>query len=270
MLQGAIFQHLLGFADDLKDGDFEVNTTYRGEVGDARVYSYDLQQFPSVVRGGGNNKLLNQIGNYVPLMWTKEKGCVHCNETRLCLPHAAEGMFPKVSVNVLVESVAPFLRAVLDGIAAQDYPKSRMAVVFTFLPGPSESKYRSIVNKWAASVEFGSVSTVGDGVDSSKAFLVHEELLHATISNHPSDYVFHVDSSVVLKNNRTLRSLIETNKEFVAPAVNREGLLFANYWGATTGDFDAQCFDYDKRCPRWKIEKECESSSKNKKWMDVS
>lgn len=244
------------------------NFTYRGEVGDTRVRSSDLREFPCIIRGGGNNKLLNQIGNYLPATWTAAAGCVHCNESRICLP-VGEGTYPQIVVNILVEIAAPFLRSVLNGLSELDYPKDRIAVVVGFLAGPSEAKYRAIVDDWASAVTYRSVSIVRDNVNNSKAFRVHEALLAEALAN-PSDFVFHLDSSVAITNNQTLRTLIESNRAFIAPAVNREGLLFANYWGATTGDFDAQCFDYDKRCPRWKIEKECDPESKNKKWMDVS
>lgn len=267
-LQGAIFQHLLGFADDIKDGDFTLNFTYNGEVGDTRLHTEDLRQFPCVIRGGGNNKLLNQIGNYLPATWTEAEGCIHCNEARVCLP-VGEGAYPQVVVNMLVERTAPFLRSVLEGLSGLDYPKDRVAVVVAFMAGPSEAKYRAIVDDWASTVTYQSLNVVRDDVNNSNAFRVHEALL-VEASEHPSDFVFHLDSSVAITNNQTLRALIESNMPFIAPAVNREGLLFANYWGATTGDFDAQCFDYDKRCPRWKIEKECEPESTNKKWMDVS
>ena len=83
--RGEIFQDLSSFDDDINDGasqkrtltihraaaDFELDFEFRGRP-DTKLFARQFGTYPCVIRASGNRKLLNQIGNYVPL------ACVAC------------------------------------------------------------------------------------------------------------------------------------------------------------------------------------------------
>uniref|UniRef100_A0A671NRZ6 Procollagen-lysine,2-oxoglutarate 5-dioxygenase 1 n=1 Tax=Sinocyclocheilus anshuiensis TaxID=1608454 RepID=A0A671NRZ6_9TELE len=63
--------------------------------------------------------------------------------------------------------------------------------------------------------------------------------------NIDCEYFFSVDVDVVLKNEDTLRILIELNKPFIAPMMTKPGLLWTNFWGALSADgYYARSEDY--------------------------
>ena len=83
---------------DRAAADFELDFEFRGHP-DTKLFARQFGTYPSVIRASGNRKLLNQIGNYVPLAcvtcstgacvtarsWTFTAECVRCNENKLCL-----------------------------------------------------------------------------------------------------------------------------------------------------------------------------------------
>ena len=70
---------------------------------------------------------LNHLGNYIPDVWSEEKGCVSCAEGLVKLP-AVRSEWPRVTLAVMVEQPTPFLLEVLEHITRLDYPKKRMSL----------------------------------------------------------------------------------------------------------------------------------------------
>nr|XP_036864180.1 procollagen-lysine,2-oxoglutarate 5-dioxygenase 2 [Manis javanica] len=59
------------------------------------------------------------------------------------------------------------------------------------------------------------------------------------------DYYFSVDADVVLTNPKTLKILIEQNRNIIAPLVTRHGKLWSNFWGSLSPDgYYARSEDY--------------------------
>ncbi|RXN12642.1 mitofusin-2 [Labeo rohita] len=59
------------------------------------------------------------------------------------------------------------------------------------------------------------------------------------------EYFFSIDVDVVLKNEDTLKILIELNKPFIAPMMTKPGRLWTNFWGALSADgYYARSEDY--------------------------
>lgn len=56
---------LIGFPDQ---AEFELDFMFRGRP-DTKLFSRQFGSYPSVIRANGNRKLLNQIGNYLPLVY---------------------------------------------------------------------------------------------------------------------------------------------------------------------------------------------------------
>lgn len=70
---------------------------------------------------------LNYLTNYVPEMWSEEKGCTGCDETHIPLPEDKEA-WPIVLVAIVIPGPSPFLLEVLEHVSGLDYPQSRMAL----------------------------------------------------------------------------------------------------------------------------------------------
>lgn len=70
---------------------------------------------------------LNYLTNYVPDMWSEEKGCTGCDETHTPLPEDREA-WPTVLVAIVIPDPSPFLLEVLEHVSGLDYPQSRMSL----------------------------------------------------------------------------------------------------------------------------------------------
>ena len=85
----AIVQQLSGLRQsELVEAGLRLDFTFRGE-NDTRIFNNASKETPCIFVGGGNTNVLNQIGNYVPLVWTPQQGCTSCSENRRCLPPLA-------------------------------------------------------------------------------------------------------------------------------------------------------------------------------------
>ena len=71
--QYALFQNLAGYGSDLSDSEFGLQFEFRGR-NDTRLENKYFLSHPGIIYGGGNTRLINQIGNYVPLAWMPADG----------------------------------------------------------------------------------------------------------------------------------------------------------------------------------------------------
>ena len=139
---------------------------------------------PLVIRGGGNDAMLAQIGNYVPGAWIPGMGCKICPQPGPNTPHkvsdvdntaensigiatsavapismaiktthTSEDALPAVYVTLFVHETAPFLNAVLHGLSSQNYPAKKLHFRAAVAPGPSAARYWAQLEAWLASID---------------------------------------------------------------------------------------------------------------------
>ena len=148
---------------------------------------------------------------------------------------------PHVLLGIFIEKPTPFLEVFFNKIANLDYDKDKITLLIhndveyheedieTFLE-EQKSKYREVeiikpkdkVKEWHAR---------------DKGITKCAEL--------KCDFYFSVDSDAHIDNEKTLKLLIEQNRNVVAPFLIRPYKAWSNFWGALTSDgFYARASDY--------------------------
>jgi hypothetical protein len=78
-----------------------------GDIIDPRLYDPEHDVYPAVVRGNGNSRLLNSIGNYMPMSFSPSEGCLACKAYKQC--YAEDDQLPEVLLHLEVPEISPFL-----------------------------------------------------------------------------------------------------------------------------------------------------------------
>eukprot|EP00053_Salpingoeca_punica_P013683 m.123810 g.123810 ORF g.123810 m.123810 type:complete len:834 (+) comp16265_c1_seq1:67-2568(+) len=259
----AIFQNLKYMGDDVDDGYISIEMVKVGNnKTDPRVFNEVSRTHPAVVRGAGNVKLLDQIGNYVPLAWNIESGCIECKEHNACINVTAPGAdVPHIFVDFAVESLSPFLDAVLQNFAKQSYPKKKMTVRFSIEHGSFAVKYKEHIANWttAHKSDYADVTVhVEDGLSALNARLSAFTAFEATAATH----ILRFSSLSFLTEPTTIARLVNMKRHVAGVVITRIGKLFSNVWGSILGDFASQCRDESESCSLWKEQGECENNGK--------
>uniref|UniRef100_A0A4W4E098 Procollagen-lysine,2-oxoglutarate 5-dioxygenase 1 n=1 Tax=Electrophorus electricus TaxID=8005 RepID=A0A4W4E098_ELEEL len=207
----------------------------------ARNVMYDT--LPVIVHGNGPTKLqINYLGNYIPKVWTFETGCTVCNEDLRPLSGLKESEYPPVVMGIFIQQPTPFVTVFFERLLQLRYPKSRLSL-FIYNQEPHHDQHvRSFLEDHDA--EYQAVKLIGpdDGVDPVTSRNMGFDMCRADVD---CEYFFSVDVEVVLKNEDTLKILIEHNKMFIAPMMNKPGRLWTNFWGALSADgYYARSEDY--------------------------
>uniref|UniRef100_A0A4W4DYC0 Procollagen-lysine,2-oxoglutarate 5-dioxygenase 1 n=1 Tax=Electrophorus electricus TaxID=8005 RepID=A0A4W4DYC0_ELEEL len=226
-----MFQNLHGALVVLKFEDGRVR---------ARNVMYDT--LPVIVHGNGPTKLqINYLGNYIPKVWTFETGCTVCNEDLRPLS-GLKSEYPPVVMGIFIQQPTPFVTVFFERLLQLRYPKSRLSL-FIYNQEPHHDQHvRSFLEDHDA--EYQAVKLIGpdDGVDPVTSRNMGFDMCRADVD---CEYFFSVDVEVVLKNEDTLKILIEHNKMFIAPMMNKPGRLWTNFWGALSADgYYARSEDY--------------------------
>ncbi|XP_061697069.1 procollagen-lysine,2-oxoglutarate 5-dioxygenase 1 isoform X2 [Syngnathoides biaculeatus] len=229
-----LFQNLHGALDEvvLKFEDRHVR---------ARNLLYDT--LPVIIHGNGPTKLqLNYLGNYIPNTWTFETGCTLCQEDLRPLGNLKESEYPLVVIGVFIQQPTPFVTVFFERLLKLQYPKNRLKL-FIFNKEPHHEREVSSFLQEHGSL-YLDVKFIGP----------EEEMDGATARNlgfdmcrkqKDCDYFFNLDIEVVLKNENTLKILIEQNLPIVAPLLTRSGRLWSNFWGAISAEgYYARSEDY--------------------------
>ncbi|XP_063742774.1 procollagen-lysine,2-oxoglutarate 5-dioxygenase 1 isoform X2 [Eleginops maclovinus] len=229
-----MFQNLHGALD-------EVVLKFEDERVRARNVLYDT--LPVVIHGNGPTKLqINYLGNYIPNIWTFETGCTACHEGLLPLEVLQESEYPLVLIGIFIQKPTPFVTVFFERLLKLQYPKNRLKL-FIHNQEAHHERQVSLFLKDHGSL-YQDVRVVGPEekmeTDASRnlAFDVCRK-------DEDCDYFFSVDIEVVLKNENTLKVLIEQNLPFVAPMITRAGRLWSNFWGALSAEgYYARSEDY--------------------------
>ncbi|XP_051915561.1 procollagen-lysine,2-oxoglutarate 5-dioxygenase 1 isoform X1 [Hippocampus zosterae] len=229
-----LFQNLHGALDEvvLKFEDRRVR---------ARNLLYDT--LPVIIHGNGPTKLqLNYLGNYIPNVWTFETGCTVCHDDLLPLRNLKENEYPLVVIGVFILQPTPFVTVFFERLLKLQYPKNRLKL-FIFNKEPHHEREVSAFLQDHRSlyldVKFiGPEEEMEDTVARNMAFDMCRK-------QKDCDYFFNLDIDVALKNENTLKILIEQNLPIVAPLLTRTGRLWSNFWGALSADgYYARAEDY--------------------------
>ncbi|XP_013147988.1 PREDICTED: procollagen-lysine,2-oxoglutarate 5-dioxygenase 3 isoform X2 [Papilio polytes] len=226
-----IFQNLNGALSDVQ---LHSNTTEEWPY----LENVATKQRPLVLHGNGPSKLtLNTMGNYLAKAWSQAKGCVLCEEKRIELDN---DNLPRVMVAVFVEVATPFLEELLNSVVELDYPKNKIHLLVRNNIPYHEPLVEEFYDKYANEYATAKRIKPTDYMSEAEARNVAKE----RCTNSMCEYMLCVDSVARLKPN-TLRHLLSSGYDVVAPMVARRGQAWSNFWGAINAQgYYARSTDY--------------------------
>ncbi|XP_069025309.1 procollagen-lysine,2-oxoglutarate 5-dioxygenase 1 isoform X3 [Embiotoca jacksoni] len=229
-----LFQNLHGALDEV---------VLKFEDGRVRARNVVYDTLPVVIHGNGPTKLqINYLGNYIPTSWTFESGCTVCHEDLRPLTDLKEEEHPVVVVGVFIQQPTPFVSVFFERLLKLQYPKNRMKILI-FNQEPHHQRHVSSFLQDHGGL-YQDVKIIGPEEETGGA-AARNRALDVCRTDEDCDYFFSVDIEVVLKNENTLKILIEQNLPIVAPMITRVGRLWSNFWGALSGDgYYARAEDY--------------------------
>uniref|UniRef100_A0A8C4HSS0 Procollagen-lysine,2-oxoglutarate 5-dioxygenase 1 n=1 Tax=Dicentrarchus labrax TaxID=13489 RepID=A0A8C4HSS0_DICLA len=234
-----LFQNLHGALDEvvLKFEDRRVR---------ARNLLYDT--LPVIIHGNGPTKLqINYLGNYIPNTWTFENGCTLCHEELRPLTALKESEYPLVVIGIFIQQPTPFVTVFFERLLKLQYPKNRLKLFIYNQETHHERQVSSFLKDHGSlyqDVKFIGPEEEMDGVASRNLGF------DMCRKDKDCEYFFSLDIEVVLKNENTLKILIEQNLQVflsfaMAPMITRAGRLWSNFWGALSVDgYYARSEDY--------------------------
>uniref|UniRef100_A0A7N6B082 Procollagen-lysine,2-oxoglutarate 5-dioxygenase 1 n=1 Tax=Anabas testudineus TaxID=64144 RepID=A0A7N6B082_ANATE len=225
-----LFQNLNGALDEV---------VLKFEDGRVRARNVLYDTLSVVIHGNGPTKLqINYLGNYIPNTWTFETGCTVCHEDLRSLTSE----YPLVVIGIFIQQPTPFVTVFFERLLKLQYPKNRLKLFI----------YNKV--KLMQTIVSSFLQDHGNLYQDVKFIGPEEEMDGAAPRNlgfdmcrkdEDCDYFFSLDIEVVLKNENTLKILIEQNLPVIAPMITRAGRLWSNFWGALSADgYYARSEDY--------------------------
>ncbi|KAL3063595.1 hypothetical protein OYC64_000014 [Pagothenia borchgrevinki] len=229
-----MFQNLHGALDEV---------VLKFEDGRVRARNVLYDTLPVVVHGNGPTKLqINYLGNYIPNIWTFETGCTACNEGLLPLEDLQESEYPLVLIGIFIQKPTPFVTVFFERLLKLQYPKNRLKLFIHNQEAHHESQVSLFLKDHGSLYQDVRVSGPEEEMDTAAS---RNLAIDVCRKDESCDYFFTLDIEVVLKNENTLKILIEQNLPFVAPMITRAGRLWSNFWGALSAEgYYARSEDY--------------------------
>uniref|UniRef100_A0A7N6A489 Procollagen-lysine,2-oxoglutarate 5-dioxygenase 1 n=1 Tax=Anabas testudineus TaxID=64144 RepID=A0A7N6A489_ANATE len=207
-----LFQNLNGALDEV---------VLKFEDGRVRARNVLYDTLSVVIHGNGPTKI-NYLGNYIPNTWTFETGCTVCHEDLRSLT-AIKSEYPLVVIGIFIQQPTPFVTVFFERLLKLQYPKNRLKL---FIYNKVKLMQTIVFWCWCMNTSLSSFSDM-------------------CRKDEDCDYFFSLDIEVVLKNENTLKILIEQNLPVIAPMITRAGRLWSNFWGALSADgYYARSEDY--------------------------
>ncbi|XP_043103743.1 procollagen-lysine,2-oxoglutarate 5-dioxygenase 1 [Puntigrus tetrazona] len=229
-----LFQNLHGALDEV---------VLKFEDGRVRARNVLYDTLPVIIHGNGPTKLqINYLGNYIPNVWTFESGCTVCNETLRPLSGLQESEYPVVVIGIFIQQPTPFVTVFFERLLNLKYPKNRLQLFIYNQESHHEAHVRTFLEHHEP--EYQGVKLIGpeEDIDAVTSRNIGFDMCRDNID---CEYFFSIDVDVVLKNEDTLKILIELNKPFIAPMMTKPGRLWTNFWGALSADgYYARSEDY--------------------------
>ncbi|XP_053624838.1 procollagen-lysine,2-oxoglutarate 5-dioxygenase isoform X2 [Plodia interpunctella] len=226
-----IFQNLNGA---LSDVELKLNTTEDWPY----IENVVTKQRPLIVHGNGPSKLtLNNLGNYLAKSWSQRHGCAICEEKKIELK---EDLLPNVMMAVFIEQETPFLEEFLVSLLEIDYPKQKIHLLLRNNVEFHESEVDTFFQ--SHSKEFLTAKRIkpSDLIAESEARNIAKD----RCMNSICEYLFSIDSLSRVEPG-TLRYLLSSGYDVIAPLLARSGQAWSNFWGATnSAGFYARSHDY--------------------------
>ncbi|KTG01206.1 hypothetical protein cypCar_00028041 [Cyprinus carpio] len=196
-----LFQNLHGALDEV---------VLKFEDGRVRARNVLYDTLPVIIHGNGPTKLqINYLGNYIPNLWTFETGCTICNENLRPLSGLQESEYPVVVIGIFIQQPTPFVTVFFERLLNLKYPKNRIQLFIYNQESHHEPHVRTFLEYHES--EYQGVKLIGpeEDIDPVTSRNIGFEMCRDNID---CEYFFSIDVDVVLKNEDTLRILIELNK----------------------------------------------------------
>ncbi|RVE46862.1 hypothetical protein evm_008507 [Chilo suppressalis] len=226
-----IFQNLYGALSDVQ---LRSNTTEEWPY----IENVVTKERPLIVHGNGPSKLtLNHLGNYLAKSWSMKEGCALCNEKKIELK---ENELPNVMMAVFIEQATPFMEEFLQQLNDIDYPKSKIHLVLRNNVEYHETEVDDFFQAHSKNYATAKRIKPDDFISESEARNIAKD----RCVNSVCDYLFSVDSVSRVKPD-TLRYLVSSGYDVIAPMLVRPGQAWSNFWGAiNSAGFYARSADY--------------------------
>ncbi|XP_041859070.1 procollagen-lysine,2-oxoglutarate 5-dioxygenase 1 isoform X2 [Melanotaenia boesemani] len=229
-----LFQNLHGALDEV---------VLKFENGRVRARNVMHDTLPAIIHGNGPTKLqINYLGNYIPNVWTFETGCTVCDKDLCSLAALKESEYPLVLIGIFIQQPTPFVTVFFERLLKLQYPKNRLKL-FIYNKEPHHERQVNTFLKEHGSL-YQDVKSVNpdEGMEDAES---RNQAFDMCRKDKDCDYFFSIDVEVVLKNENTLKILVEQNLPVVAPMITRVGRLWSNFWGALSADgYYARSEDY--------------------------
>lgn len=227
----ALFQNLNGALSDVQ---LMANTTEEFPY----LENVITKERPLIVHGNGPAKLtLNHFGNYLAKAWSIKEGCLMCSEKKVTLK---DDQLPSVMLAVFIEQATPFMEEFLDQLLEIDYPKQKIHLFLRNNVEYHEAEVDGFFQAHSKNYATSKRIKPSDFISESEA----RNLAKDRCINSACDYFFSIDSVARLERN-TLRHLLETGYDVIAPMLVRPNQAWSNFWGAlNSAGFYARSSDY--------------------------
>uniref|UniRef100_A0A668AAR1 Procollagen-lysine,2-oxoglutarate 5-dioxygenase 1 n=1 Tax=Myripristis murdjan TaxID=586833 RepID=A0A668AAR1_9TELE len=205
-----LFQNLHGALDEV---------VLKFEDGRVRARNVLYDTLPVIIHGNGPTKRLYSF--FVALQ---------------------ESEYPLVVIGIFIQQPTPFVTVFFERLLKLRYPKNRLKLFIYNQEPHHEQQVSSFLHDYGNLYQ--DVKFIGpeEEMDSATSRNVGFDMCR---QDKDCEYFFNLDIEVVLKNEDTLKIVVEQNLPIVAPMITRVGRLWSNFWGALSAEgYYARSEDY--------------------------
>lgn len=140
---------------------------------------------------------------------------------------------------MFIHHPTPFMAEFFEDLAKLDYPKEKISVLIHNLIESHEPDVQRFVDSYTAAYSMLSILPKQSEEWRIRAYLLEKCL------ELKGDYYLSLDSDARLTNDQSLISLIQQNRNIIAPLLNIPEKLWSNFWGSLSNEgYYARSHDY--------------------------